>query len=101
MLERDAAKQLTGRVEADDAYVGGERTGGKRGRGAEGKAPFAAAVETTDDGKPARLELRRVTSFCTHSITTFAKTSLAPAARCPATACATSAALPGQDARTK
>jgi transposase-like protein len=78
MLERDAAKPLTGRVEIDDAYLGGERTGGKRGRGAEGKTPFIAAVETTDDGKPVRLKLRRVTSFCTHAIAAFAKTSLEP-----------------------
>ena len=47
MLERDASKQLTGRVEIDDAYLGGERSGGKRGRGAAGKTPFVAAVETT------------------------------------------------------
>jgi hypothetical protein len=33
MLERDATKRLTGRVEIDDAYLGGERFGGKRGRG--------------------------------------------------------------------
>ena len=78
MLERDAAKRLTGRVEIDDAYVGGERSGGKRGRGAAGKTPFVAAVETTDDGKPVRIKLRRVTSFCTHAIASFAKTSLAP-----------------------
>src|SRR5215213_1699934 len=30
MLERDADTQLTGRVELDDAYLGGERSGGKR-----------------------------------------------------------------------
>jgi transposase-like protein len=78
MLERDAAKQLTGRVEIDDAYLGGERAGGKRGRGAPGKTPFVATVETTPDGKPVRLKLRRVTSFCTHSIAAFAKASLAP-----------------------
>ncbi len=78
MLERDAAKPLNGRVEIDDAYVGGERTGGKRGRGAPGKTPFVAAVETTIEGKPVRLKLRRVSSFCGHSIATFAKTSLAP-----------------------
>ena len=59
MLERDAAKQLTGRVEIDDAYLGGERSGGKRGRGAPGKTPFVAAVETTPEGKPVRLKLRR------------------------------------------
>ena len=78
MLERDATKQLSGRVEIDDAYLGGERTGGKRGRGAPGKTPFVAAVETTSDGKPVRLKLRRVTSFCSHSMAAFAKTSLAP-----------------------
>ena len=33
MLERDASKRLTGRIEIDDAYLGGERSGGKRGRG--------------------------------------------------------------------
>ena len=64
MLERDAAKRLNGRVEIDDAYLGGERSGGKRGRGAPGKTPFVAAVETTEEGKPVRLKLRRVTSFC-------------------------------------
>ena len=54
MMERDATKQLSGRVELDDAYLGGERTGGKRGRGAPGKTPFVAAVETTPEGKPVR-----------------------------------------------
>jgi transposase-like protein len=78
MLERDAGKPLTGRVELDDAYLGGERTGGKRGRGAPGKTPFVAAVETTPDGKPVRLKLRRVTSFCGHAISIFAKRSLDP-----------------------
>jgi len=51
MMERDASKPLTGRVEIDDAYLGGERSGGKRGRGAPGKTPFVAAVETTPEGK--------------------------------------------------
>ena len=78
MMERDAGKALTGRVEIDDAYLGGERTGGKRGRGAPGKTPFVAAVETTPEGKPVRLKLRRVTSFCGHAISTFAKRSLDP-----------------------
>src|SRR3954449_3346018 len=78
MMERDAAKQLSGRVELDDAYLGGERTGGKRGRGAPGKTPFVAAVETTPEGKPVRLKLRRVASFCNHAIAIFAKRSLDP-----------------------
>jgi transposase-like protein len=79
MMERDATKHLTGRVELDDAYVGGERTGGKRGRGAPGKTPFVAAVETTPEGKPIRLKLRRVISFCSHAMSNFAKRSLDPA----------------------
>ncbi len=78
MLERDATKRLSGRIEIDDAYIGGERSGGKRGRGAPGKTPFVAAVETTDEGKPVRLKLRRVTSFCAASIAGFAKRSLDP-----------------------
>ena len=31
MMERDAGKRLTGRVEIDDTYLGGERSGDKRG----------------------------------------------------------------------
>jgi len=78
MLERDATKPLTGRVEIDDTYIGGERSGGKRGRGAPGKTPVVVAVETTSEGKPVRLKLRRVTSFCAASISQFAKRSLDP-----------------------
>ena len=45
MAEREAEKpKLSGRVEIDDAYLGGERPGGKRGRGAAGKTPVVAAV---------------------------------------------------------
>jgi transposase-like protein len=79
MLERDSAKRLAGRIEIDDAYLGGERAGGKRGRGAAGKTPFVAAVETTPTGKPVRLKLRRVTGFRSTSIKAFAKQSLDPA----------------------
>jgi ribosomal protein L37AE/L43A len=52
MRLREQARQLDGRVELDDAYLGGERSGGKRGRGSENKVPFLAAVQTTADGKP-------------------------------------------------
>src|SRR4029450_444661 len=76
MLERDAEKLLAGRIELDDAYLGGERSGGKRGRGSPGKPPFRAAVEPTPEGKPVRLKLRRVTSFCSRAVDGFAKRSL-------------------------
>jgi transposase-like protein len=76
MMERDATKYLSGRIEIDDAYIGGERTGGKRGRGAAGKTPFVAAVETTPEGKPIRIKLGRVDGFSNKSISAFAKRKL-------------------------
>jgi hypothetical protein len=69
---RDATKRLTGRIEIDDAYLG-ERSGSKRGRGAFGKTPCIPAVESTEQGKPVRLTLRRVTIFCATSIAGFTK----------------------------
>ena len=76
MMERDAKKRLMGRVEIDDAYPGGQRSGGKRGRGAAGKTPIVATVETTAEGRPVRLELRRVRGFRRAEIEAFAKRSL-------------------------
>ena len=51
MRLREDSRQLTGRVEIDDAYLGGERSGGKRGRGSENKVSFIAAVQTTESGQ--------------------------------------------------
>lgn len=51
MRLREESRQLTGRVEMDDAYLGGQRRGGKSGRGSENKVPFVAAVQTTEDGQ--------------------------------------------------
>ena len=48
---REGETALTGRVEMDDAYLGGVRSGGKRGRGAAGKTPFVAAVSTSPEGR--------------------------------------------------
>ena len=44
MTERDAQYTRCGEVLVDDADVGGERVGGKAGRGSENKVPFVAAV---------------------------------------------------------
>jgi transposase-like protein len=46
MMEREEARQLAGFVQVDDAYLGGERNGGKPGRGSENKQAFLIAVET-------------------------------------------------------
>lgn len=63
MTDRNARTKLSGCVQADDVYLGGERPGGKRGRGAEGKTPFVAAVETTNNDQAIRIILRVVAGF--------------------------------------
>jgi hypothetical protein len=79
MAGREAAKpKLQGRVEIDDTYLGGERSGGKRGRGAAGKTPVVAAVETTAERKPRRLRLSVVRGFRKREVEKVAKRDLAP-----------------------
>src|ERR671939_643224 len=79
MAAREAAKpKLAGRVEVDDAYLGGERPGGKRGRGAAGKTPIVVAVETTPERKPRRLRLSVVKGFREKEVEKLAKRDLAP-----------------------
>jgi hypothetical protein len=78
MARREAGKpRLAGRVEIDDAYLGGERRGGKRGRGAAGKTPIVAAVETTAERKPRRLRLSVVKGFRKKEVEKLAKRDLA------------------------
>jgi hypothetical protein len=62
MTGRENAKRLDGRIEMDDAYLGGRRPG-KRGRGAAGKQPFVAAVSTSDERRPRKIKLLPVKGF--------------------------------------
>ena len=80
MARREGETRLTGRVEMDDAYLGGVRTGGKRGRGAAGKTPFVAAVSTSPEGRPRKLKLAPVKGFRKCEIARGAKHWLAPGA---------------------
>lgn len=70
---------LEGRVEMDDAYLGGKRSGGKTGRGSPGKRPIVVAVQSAD-GKPARLKVRRIARFKRKRVKSLAKRILAPGA---------------------
>jgi ribosomal protein L37AE/L43A len=79
MRLREDVRQLDGRVEIDDSYLGGERSGGRAGRGSENKVPFVAAVQTTPDGHPQFMCLRQQ-PFTTKEVATFAARSLAPSA---------------------
>ena len=80
MHEREASTILSGRVEVDDAYLGGQRSGGKVGRGSENKVPFVAAVETNKEGHPIRAVFSPVKSFSRQEIAAWARKSLAPSA---------------------
>ena len=58
MLEREAGTVLSGRIEVDDAYIGGARHGAKPGRGAPGKTPFAVAVQTDPEHPASVLRMK-------------------------------------------
>ncbi|AVR87162.1 IS1595 family transposase [Thauera aromatica] len=78
MAEREQRYVLEGQVQIDDAYLGGERSGGKVGRGSENKVPFVAAVSLSDDGHPLRAKLTPVPGFSLQAIGQWATTHLAP-----------------------
>jgi len=76
MLEREQDRTLSGRIEMDDAYLGGENQGGKAGRGSENKVPFIAAVETNTKGYPVKVVFSKVLAFNSFEIEKWAKAHL-------------------------
>lgn len=72
------ADRLDGRIEMDDAYLGGARSGGKTGRGSPGKKPIIVAVQTDEKGRPRRIRLRRIARFKRARIKTLAKRIIVP-----------------------
>lgn len=79
MLLREEPRRLEGRVEIDDAYLGGEKAG-KRGRGSGNKTAFVAAVQTGAEGKPLFMRLTPVAGFTHAALKQWAANSLAPTA---------------------
>lgn len=78
MQQRDASYQLHGRVEMDDAYLGGERAGHiNGGRKAANKTAFIAAVQTHADGRPQYMCLTPVHDFTNADVAQWAKRHLA------------------------
>jgi len=78
MKERDDGKLLGGLIQLDDAYWGGERHGGKRGRGAADKTPFVAAVALNEDRHPVGMSLHVVKGFRSNEVARRAKKRLLP-----------------------
>ena len=77
MKEREAGRELRGLVQLDDAYWGGKRRG-KSGRGARGKRPLVAAVQTDEEGHPQRMRLSCVGGFRLREIARWSKAHLNP-----------------------
>ena len=78
MTEREAGRQLGGLVQIDDAYLGGERNGGKPGRGSENKRPFVIAVELSEEGHPLHAVITPVAGFTTQALTDWTRLHLRP-----------------------
>lgn len=76
MKEREDNKPLHGLVLMDDAYWGGKKRDGKRGRGASGKMPFVAALAVTPNGHPLYLKLSHLNGFSKNEIGSWASKHL-------------------------
>lgn len=75
MGQRDAAHILSGVVELDDAYFGGLKAGGKRGRGTE-KAKVFIALSLDEHGNPQYLKMRVTRNIKQSSVKKFANAAV-------------------------
>ena len=78
MSEREAAYVLRGKIQMDDAYLGGERPGGKSGRGSENKIPIVAAVSLSETGHPIHAKITLVAGFSSEAVGAWARENQAP-----------------------
>jgi len=74
-MVRPGRDRLSGVVEVDESYVGGEKPG-RRGRGAEGKALVVVAVEDKADKGIGRIRMAIVPDASASSLTPFVKASI-------------------------
>lgn len=74
-MVRPGRDRLGGLVEVDESYVGGEKSG-KRGRGAEGKALVAVAVEDKGDEGIGRIRMAVVPDASSKSLLGFVRASV-------------------------
>jgi hypothetical protein len=78
MSEAESTRLLSGHILLDDAYLGGELSGGKAGRGSENKVPFVAAVSLDDENHVLYAKLTPVSGFTSAAIADWAKANLEP-----------------------
>ena len=80
MAEVEDDRQLDGRIELDDAVLGGERPG-HRGISGPNKVSFVAAVSTTNDGRPRYVKLTPLSAVGSESISDWSDRALADTAQ--------------------
>ena len=78
MKERDDAQPLQELILIDDAYWGGKKKDGKRGRGATRKTPFVASISLTEEGHPVKMRLSCVAGFTKEELAVWVRAHLAP-----------------------
>ena len=81
MGDREEHYVLEGKVQVDDAYLGGERAGSiNGGRKAANKTAFVAAVQTREDGRPLYVRMVPVADFTNQEMAKWAQRYLAAGA---------------------
>ncbi len=78
MATEEKENPISGRIEMDDAYLGGVLKGGRRGRGSENKQPFVAAVTTDSNKHPLKIKLDTIDSFSRSDIENWTKSHIVP-----------------------
>ena len=76
MIKGEECFKLEGRVEIDDAYLGGKKKGGKSGRGSENKVPFVIAVEADENKQVRKTKISQVEAFTKDNIDKWALDNL-------------------------
>jgi transposase-like protein len=76
-MVRPDREPLSGCIQVDETYVGGKKPG-KRGRGAEGKALVAIAVEDKGPGGIGRIRLQHIRDASSESLGNFVKMMILP-----------------------
>ena len=77
MKEFNDLSPISGVIQLDDVYWGGEHRGGERGRGSENKTPFVTAVSVSEEGHPLQMKMTVVDGFKSKTIEAWAKKHLA------------------------
>jgi len=78
MKEYDDSQLLSGTIQLDDVYWGGERHGCSRGRGSQNKIPFVAAVSINDKGHPVAMNMNVLKGFRLREISGWSQQHLQP-----------------------